>query len=203
MDNLISIDRAKFIDSPEYDRFREYFRSRLAHFAYYVEDIDVVKRELGTQLSGSRLAKVEPKHEVVNRNIRKLEDRGFEVIQKTLGKSTGKVVPLPVKIDLKRRTVEVYQNHPALNDVVVVAKRKLPARYITWEIDDDLPAVRRAKDGAVEINSEYPLFKSRRYGEVFKKILALLLVTLDGRPGSHSILSSISKQLLNEFKDLR
>lgn len=162
LDNLLSIDRAKFVDSPDYDRFKEFFKERLAHFAYYVETVDVAKRELSSQLSGSRLARVEPKHEVVERNIRTLKEKGFELKSKPLSKAGRKASA--VTVDLKRRTVEVIEDHPAFSEQMTIANKKFRTRYMKWDIETDFPAVRKGTDGVIEINTEYPLFKSKRYG---------------------------------------
>lgn len=66
MNHLLSIDRSRFIDSQEYDAFREYFRGRLSHYAYYVEDVAVAERDIKRQLSNSRAAKVGSRKEMIS-----------------------------------------------------------------------------------------------------------------------------------------
>jgi len=201
LDNILSIDRAKFIESPDYDQFHEYFRGRLAFFARHVETVDEAKRHIKQQLSGSRGAEVGPRQELIGRDISKLKEKGFRVVTKTRSQSRRKSPP--VNIDLKRKVVEVVKDDPAFSDAIVLNARQLSVRYVEWNANDvEYPAVRRAKDGAIEINTNYPLFKSRRYGEVFKRVLLLMLIHSEQTQSSRVLFAEITKQLPKVFQDL-
>ncbi len=200
-DKLITIDRKRFLESPEYDRFYKYFRERLSHFAYYVESVALSKREIQRQLEGDKSAEVGPRKEIIQRNIGKLESKGFEVLKKPERKSRGKSEP--VKVDVGRKIVEVIEDHPALNDTILINANKIPVRYLQWDIsENDFPAARQSKDGIIEINTNYPLFKSRRYGDFFKKIIVLLLVINKSTKTNEDLISRMTTQLIDEFEDL-
>lgn len=201
LDNLISIDRARFLDSPEYDQYAEHFRSRLAHYANHVEAISEAERDINRQLSDSRLAVVGPRRDVINRSIDKLSSRGFKV--KSTGSQTGGENFPAVRVDVGRNVVEVVEDHPDLIDGVQIGEDIHTVRYERWDINKGaLPAVRRGRDGTIEVNETYPLFRSRRYGAVFKKVLILLLLASEQAESSEALLSEIEQQLIREFSDL-
>ncbi|HLF24946.1 MAG TPA: ATP-binding protein [Anaerolineae bacterium] len=202
-DNLLSIDRAKFIDSPEYDQFREYFRSRLGYFANHVETISEAQRDIKRQFSDSRAAEVGARRDVVGRNVEKLASRGFKVVSKREDQSSRKASP--VSIDIERKVVEIVEDHQAFLDTISVGSEKIPVRYKAWEWEaakEKFPAVRWANDGAIEINTSYPLFESRRYGEVFKKVLVIILTLAEKSNSPQDLVSRVARQLPEEFSGL-
>jgi hypothetical protein len=199
-DDLLTIDRKRFIESPEYDQFYGYFRDRLAYFANYLESVSEAERDIKRQLAGSRVAEVGARREIIGRKIGELESKGFTVVRKS-GTKPGK--PEPVRVDVRQKIVEVIENHPAFLDTMSVGSKQIPVRYMQWDVTtEDFPAVRRAKDGVIEINTHYPLFESRRYGEVFKKVLVVLLVTAEETNSRSALLSRVARLLQNEFQDL-
>jgi len=199
-DNLITIDRKRFLETPEYDQFYAYFRGRLAHFANYVETVAVAEQKIKRQLTGSRVAEVGARREIIDRNISKLETRGFEVVRTTKNSPRN---TKPIKVNVEQKVVEIVENHPAFADTISIGSEEMPIRYAEWNaVSDKLPAVRRAKDGVIEINTKYPLFSSRRYGEVFKRVFILLLIQSENANSPEELVSQVSKKLVKEFRDL-
>jgi hypothetical protein len=200
-DNLITIDRKRFLESAEYDQFQEFFRSRLAHFAHYVEDVSVAELKIKRQLTGSRVAEVGSRREIIGRNISTLESKGFEVVSKSANDSLDETEP--VVVDVKRKIVEIIENHPAFSDTISIGSEQISIRYTEWtKSKREFPAVRRARDGIIEINTSYPLFESRRYGEVFKKVLVLMLMLSETTNSPGALFSEVARQLQKEFRDL-
>jgi len=200
-DDLLSINRNSFRDSEEYDQLCEYFRLRLAHFANYLEAVDETKRHISAQISKSRGAEVGSTREVIRRNVDKLVARGFEV--KTIPQSQSSSKHQPVHVDTKRKVVEIVEEHPALADTISIDSQSISVRYTKRDANTvDLPAVRRAVDGTIEINTNYPLFKSRRYGEVFKKVMVVMFIGSEKTKSSQELFSMVTKQLQREFQDL-
>lgn len=74
-------------------------------------------------------------------------------------------------------------------------------RFTEWD-NSESPPVRRDKQGNIEINAKYPLFTSRRYGEVFKKILITVFLLSEETKSSASLYSALSKELVKEFEDI-
>jgi len=197
-DQLLNIDRAKFQDSPEYEEFRSFFRTRLSRQANSVEDIAESKRDIERQLTDSRLAIVGRKEDLIRKDVKRLEDKGFKVkVSKTSTK--GKK---PISVDLKARTVEIIDDGTEISDYVSIRGEKIPVSYSSWNFQKDPRAVRRGVDGEIEINQVYPLFMSKRYGEVFKRVFVILLLSDESVSKRSELQSHIAEQFLSEFIDI-
>lgn len=200
-DDLINIDRKSFRESTAYDNFRDFFSQRLAHFANFLESVSEAQRDIDRQIKSSRFAEVGPKRQVVQRNIDRLADRGFEVLHRP-AKAAGKK-SAPVVVDVKRKRVEVVDDHPAFRDTISIDSNEIPVRYLSWDGNQkQLTPVRRAKDGAIEVNTDYPLFKSVRYGDLFKRTFIVLLTVSEKQRIKSSLLAEVGAQLQKEFSDL-
>jgi len=211
MNELISIDRQKFYDSPQYEELKQYFVERLRYCANYLEDVDVARRNINKKLKDSRGSEVGERKEIITKNLKKLESRGFKVISNELslkqssGVTTFKFHNKPsVKIDVESKTAEVFENHPDFIDTIEIRGDSYKLRYISWDFKQTniLPAVRMGVDGVIEINTVYPLFGSKRYGDVFKKILITLMLLANQSPSPANLLTEFSHTLKDEFKEL-
>lgn len=197
-DNLLAIDREKFSAGPDYDVFSEYFRGRLVHWANKVETISEADRDIKRQLSSSKIAEVGSKRNVIQRNVKKLESQGFKVIDRN-DSSRAKGSP-PVKVNTRKRTVEVQIDHPDLSDTEQILGNEVIVEYEKWSIDTaDFAAIRRNSDGAIQINTEYPLFQQQRYGETLKKILLLLFLLAEETEGPLDLVQKLMHQLPGEL----
>jgi hypothetical protein len=210
MNELISIDRQKFYDSPQHEAVKEYFVERLRYCANYLEDVDVARRNINKILKDSSGSEVGEKKEIISKNVSMLESRGFKVfssevsLKQIAGDPTPKDNNKPsVKIDVDRKTVEVFENHPDFLDTIVISGNNYTLRYTSWDFkqSDLLPAVRMSIDGVIEINTAYPLFGSKRYGDVFKKVLITLLLLANQSLSSTKLLMEFSHMLMDEFKE--
>ncbi len=152
MGDLISIDRQKFYDTPKYEAMKEFFRDKLRHFAYYVEDVDVARRDISKQLRDARGAEVGGRKEIIERNVKKLESRGFTVIskdmpplQKDFSSELGKDMsprhipkyyrddidkPPPVNINISKKIVEIIDDHPDFVDTITIDGKKFSSSTV-------------------------------------------------------------------------
>ncbi|KXK12543.1 MAG: heat shock protein 90 [Chloroflexi bacterium OLB14] len=199
-DDAVTIDRSRFVESPEYDEFVNYFRDRMAHFANYVENVSEAERDINRQLSESRSAEVGSKREVIQNKVEQLRRKGFEIISKSsnqVSKSSQ-----PVKVNYANKTVEVVEDHPDFDDLISFEDKVYNINYVKWNDLDTMP-IRRGQSGELEINTKYPLFNSRRYGEVFKKILIKTFLLSEQTRSSKELSINLAKELLKEFKDIK
>jgi hypothetical protein len=197
-DQLLNIDRAKFREGPEYDAFHDHFASRLRHFANQVEVISEAKRDIERQVKGSRVAEVGPRKRLIEKSLERLQERGFTVSRTNRTKSGGQ----PVTINLKKRTVEVAETEETFSDYITVESRQLPVVYSAWNPLDDPRAVRRTRKGDIEINQAYLLFRSKRYGEIFRRIFVIFLLAQEDGASGEKLQKVIAKKLMNEFFDI-
>jgi hypothetical protein len=198
LENLLAIDRSKFVEGPDYDEFSEYLRNRLAYHANRVEQISEAERDIHRQVNESRTAEVGSKLEIINQKINQLENKGFEVIRKSskeVQKSTD-----PITVDVQHKVIQIIEDHPKLSDSYTSEAEKIPLRYTKWDTKTQL-AVRRGEDNAIEINSDYPLFSSKRYGDVFKKTLLLAFLLSEQTKTASELFQALLKELPGEFED--
>lgn len=220
LNTLISIDRSKFYDTPETDTFREFFEGRLRYFALLLEDVDKARREISQQLTESRAAEVGEKRRVIEKNLEVLKNKGFEIVRKSVSDFKNNVQESffestedvgsqilyeidPVEVDLDRRIVEVIEDHPTLSDFVTMLGEQHMIRFGNWDYQK-YGAVRIAEEDVIEINQNYPIFNSRRYGEVIKRVLILLVMLAEEENLSkEELIHQFMVKLPDEFSDIR
>lgn len=198
-DDLLTIDRSRFVEGPEYDRFAEHFRQRLAFHANRVEDIAEAERDIKRQLTDARSAEVGSKREIVLQKVGQLKNRGFDVIVKSVNDVPNDASP--VKIDLHKKVIQLVEDHPEFSDSVVVGTKKIPVLYAEWDYLES-PPVKRDSQGSIVINKKYPLFTSLRYGEVFKKILITAFLISEKTDTAEGFYKKLSRELTKEFEEL-
>ena len=199
LDNLLSIDRSKFVEGPDYDQFSEFMRGRLSHYANHVEAISEAERDIKRQLTNSRAAKVGAKREIINQKIEQLENKGFKIVRQSSAQIRQN--SSPVKVDFDKNVVHVIENHPDLSDTIRLENENIPLTYKKQGLGNNA-AIKRGNDGFIEINSDYALFSSKRYGEVFKKFLLIVFLLSEEHESSKDLLNDLLKKLPKEFGDL-
>jgi hypothetical protein len=200
LDSAVTLSRDAFVSTPEYEAVTQKLGSILRKWADYVETVDVAARDMTKQLRGGKQVAVASKKDVVDRNIRALEGRGFKVRRV---EQKGKRGTPPVHVDRARRQVTVYEDHPDLEDTISIAGKKRRILYV------DSPTSKSAFDtacrvnnkGDVEINTQYPLFRSKRYGDVFKRVYIIAAVAKSESSSPSEMLRFIFSQIDREFKD--
>ena len=199
LDGLITIDRSRFVEGPEYDQFTEYFRQRLAFNANKVEVISEAERDISRQLKETRSAEVGSKREIILNKVEQLKNQGFDVVTKSVKDTPNSVEP--VQIDLQKKVVHVIEDHPEFSDLVTIGTKKIPVKYAEWDYLES-PPIKRDDRKVIVINQKYPLFASLRYGEVFKKILITAFILSEKTNTADDLYKKLSNELPKEFKDL-
>jgi len=198
-DSSLTIDRSRFVESPEYDQFAAYFRQRLSFHALGVEYVSEAERDINRQLNEARSAEVGSKREIILNKVDQLKSKGFDVVAKSI-----KDVPngaKPVKIDLHKKVVQVIEDHPEFSDLVTIGSKKIPVKYAEWNYLES-PPIKRDEQKILVINKKYPLFTSLRYGEVFKKILITAFLLSEKTNTADDLYKKLSNELPKEFEDL-
>ncbi len=199
LDNLITIERSRFLESPEYDSFAAYFRSRLVFHHNRVETIAEAERDINRQLKETRLAEVGSKREIVLEKVEQLKSKGFEVVTKSVKDVSNNTEA--VKVDFHKKIVQVVEDHPELSDLITVGSKKILVKYAEWNYLES-PPIKRDDQKVIWINQKYPLFSSHKYGEVFKKVLITAFLLSEKTTTASELYKKISNELPKEFEDL-
>ena len=200
LDTAITLSRDAFVAVPEYEAMSSKLAEIISKWAYYLQDVDVASRDMTKHLRGGKQVTVASKKEIVEKNIKTLQGQGFTVrrVDKKINFS-----PQPIYIDKKKKEVVVYSGHPELEDSISIDGKKrrifyVPASSGKTSYED---ACRVNDDGDLEINTQYPLFKSKRYGDLFKKIYIISVLArrecLSAKDMYKFILSHIDKEFRN------
>jgi hypothetical protein len=199
LDAAITLSRDAFLAVPEYEAMHERIAAILRKAAFYVESIDVAEREMTKQLRGGKQVAVGAKKSIVEKNLKTLSDRGFTV--RRVAKQNSRT-NAPVEVDRAKKEVIVYEEHPGFDDAISIDGRKYEISYvhdkahpITYE-----NACRIDAKGNIEINTEYALFRSKRYGDIFKKVFILAALAREECSSPDKMYRFILSQMEKEFR---
>jgi hypothetical protein len=200
LDSAITLSRDAFVAVPEYEVMSRRLAEILIEWAYYLEAVDVASRDMTKQLRGGKQITVAPKKEIVEKNIKTLVARGFTV-RRVDKKVEGSAQP--VYIDKRKKEIVVYSEHPELEDSISIADKKrrifyIPASSGKTSYED---ACRVNDKGDLEINTQYPLFKSKRYGDLFKKIYIIAVLARRECSSAEDMYKFILSHIDKEFRN--
>jgi hypothetical protein len=200
LDGAITLSRDAFVATPEFEAVSDKLGSILRKWADYVETVDVAARDMTKQLRGGKQVTVGSKKDAVDRNIKALVDRGFAVRRV---EREGRGEAQPVHVDRTKKEVTVYEQHPDMEDTISIAGKKRRILYvrstatkITYE-----NACRLNDKGELEIETQYPLFRSKRYGDLFKRVYIIAVLAEGESSSPEEMYKFILSQIDKEFRD--
>ena len=106
-------------------------------------------------------------------------------------------------MDRAKKEVTVYEAHPGLEDTITLNGKKhrilyihTPGVVVTYE-----DACHLTSRGDLEINTEYPLFKSKRYGDIFKKLYIIAAIARSECSSPDKMYNFILSHIDKEFRN--
>lgn len=198
LDDAITLSRDTFLAVPEYEAMRERIASILRKTAFYVESIDVAEREMTKHLRGGKQVAVGAKKSIVEKNLKTLTDRGFTVRRVAKQSSNASAA---VKVDRTKKEVTVYEEHPGFEDTISIGGKKYDITYVRDKVDpiNYENACRIDAKGNIEVNTEYPLFRSKRYGDIFKRVYIIAALAREEYSSPDKMYRFILSQMEKEF----
>lgn len=197
----LTISRDTFISSAVVDEINDVFAEKLKKWAYYVEDVAVAEKTIEQAVTNTKKGNNTPKEETIQENIKVLKEKGFKVINVKQSES-NKHTKNPIQIDKSRRTVTVIETDEIVKDYIEVLGKKYEIIYTSEGFEDDEPC-RFKNTRVIEINKNYPLFKSKTYGHLFKKLHIFLLMSSEKSTTSKSMYNNIMNEFIKEFEDFK
>lgn len=170
LDSHISVSRDAFLESMEYNAVRERMWQIYSKQAYFVEDIEESSIAISKQISGGKQIRVAAKKDVIDKGVRKLIEKGFAVRRVKARPASHQMA---VEVDRKKRVVTVVDDHRDFRDEIEIHDRNYTLEFSAMSTDEPC---RFGKSGTILINTDFPLFRSRRYGELFKRFCIISLV---------------------------
>ena len=199
MDQAIAVDRDSFTQSRDYDEFRDFFRSKLRELAFFVEDVDEVRRKITAQISQSPRAAVAPTGDVVSTQVKRLEKRGFRVVEKRNEMPRRE----PVVIDTEKRTVTIDTAIAKRPEVVLVGRQQWNVEYGSWSVSQNTDDAYRILGGkTIRLNQNYPLFKGS-YKDLFRRLQIVIAHAEHSSASKGEFLGLLQRALLEQFSGAR
>ncbi|MCF6295831.1 MAG: hypothetical protein L3J25_09095, partial [Flavobacteriaceae bacterium] len=193
--SFLSINRDEFVSSPTVDEIIEFCADHLRKAAYFVESVAIAEKSIKNSFKENIKDKVESKNKIISSNIKSLEKRGFEVIEDA---SRNELV----SIDKESRTVYVNRSLEKIETIVEkinIINKNYSIIYSDNYEDEMVPCT--LVNNEVIINKKFPLFRSKTYGSVFKKMILILLIRSEGKFIDKSTYEKIIKDYIKEFKE--
>jgi len=199
LDESIALDRDNFTSTEDYDALREFFRSKVRELAFYIEDIDVARRKIAQQTTGSPRASTESRREVIEEQLERLKRRGFTINEEMQPARPTQVPPPAVSIDTAARTVTVRPLHPAMNDTIRIGRRLHTVKFESWDYRaTSLKACRFDDDGSIVFNQQYPLFRGP-HQDIFRRLQVILLEAQSDTTSKEAFFEKVQEMLVQEF----
>jgi hypothetical protein len=226
--NALMIDRDSFSYIEDVSRLEEFFRKKLAKWNELLENRSLHDKELYESLQNAkgsdevvrelqeasiiqfpkkrlrisreaiskskrrRLAPASPVTRI--RNVLR-QDRELRV--ETVKAKVGTDKP-PIEISPDKKTVVIYENHPAFAEKITVFGKAYDVGYSEW--DKKVPSICRLEsDNKVIYNLSNPLFQSGLSDRVVKELSLGFLVILRNEPSGMKLLAAFEQLLLEIF----
>jgi len=193
----LNISRDGFISHPITDGIFEYFANRLRIAANDVETIDVAEKEIKKVTSSNKTQANVSRKDVISGNIKKLQNKGFKVVETNANINKGSVI----KIDRKEKTIYVPKEIHNEKEVITILNKQYEIIYDKWDIKSDMPACKKVSNKVIAINKNYPLFHSRSAGNIFKRIHLMILIASENTKTSKQLCDILNKKIIQEFND--
>jgi hypothetical protein len=198
--NFLNVSRDGLVSNDLVDSILDSISEKLRVQAYYVEDVSEAEKSIENIFGEEKKVILEPRQDIIERNVDKLKKRGFKIVTHPKGATTDSK---PIKIDKFNKTVYMKEEvNEVATDGIRVLGKFVKVKYSKWSYkDSEYPSCRLTDDDSVEINQDYPLFLSKQYGTVFKRIHIMLLLLNKKNKSSTDLLKEFMNNFLNEFEE--
>jgi hypothetical protein len=199
MNNLLKVSRDDFNFSQDYEALKDFFKRKLSYFSTRLENEDSLNREIKDTGKDFRVQNVNLlKPEAFTNKLKKFESEGFKIKSMPQGliKTSRAIV-----INEERKEILISEDYSSFSKAITVGKKRFKVTSESWDISStNFPACRIEK-GILIVNSSYPLFKGKKYTDVFLKLHVMLLMKLDSKEITKKAYESFMQDILNYFSD--
>lgn len=228
LSDSLMIDRNSFSYVEEVSQLEEFFRRKLAKWNEFLEDKSLHDKELyeGLQYTDGSEEVIEElqKADLIQfprERLRISKDaigkskrrrrvpaspaaRIKEVLEQdkrlhvttVVNKTTQNKSPIEISPD--KKTVVIYENHPAFAEKISVLRKEFAVSYSTWD-SRKTPSICKIEENRVVYNLAHPLFKSGLSDRAVKELSLGLILLLREEPNGMKLLSSMEQLLSYVF----
>jgi len=183
----LNIARDDFSSNSLTTEIFDYFSDKLRDVAYEVDEVSVAEQRFGNKTKNQAN---KPRKEVIDAILQKLERRGYEIIHTQSEK--------PTVIDKNKKKVYLSKYDFDSNESIEILGKSYEIKYDKWDASS---ACKKEGKNTFIINQDYPLFKSKSLGEVFKKIHILILIGQEKADTPDAFADFLKKKILEVFNN--
>lgn len=195
LNELISVSRDKFNFSPDYEKLKDFLRTKLAKYANELDSLNKKEKAFSDFENTEKVSSIKDlKKERLTQDIVALQNKGFVVEYNESNGNNGnkinkvkKVITLSKRVDNNDKTIKVLnKNYKLVSE--------------NWELEEDemYPAVKFLK-GKTMVNESYPLFQNKSSFDTFLKLHILFLEYLSQNIINQKTYSILLKDISSVF----
>lgn len=158
-----------------------------------VENVAYVEKEISQVFRENAVPSVLAA-EVVDRSVKRLATAGFAIMHTTEAND----LRYPISIDKRSKIVTVVDNYEQ-SGVTLDSSQSEVVRVVKFENERLSDPARLAEDGAIELNSNYPLFEKVGRGKVMKSVHVILVEAKRDCRNVEEMYGYIIRRLKEEF----
>ena len=196
MNDLIRVSRDDFNYSRDYEELKDFFNERLQYYSNKLEQESTLKKEIsqtGVDFRVKDVTLLNP--EVLKRKVEKFEKEGYDVREHKNLKSGNVVINEELKEISIDEDLSDFQKHILLDEHKYLVKSE------SWDYNQELFPACKIINEVVIINSKYPLFKGRKYTDVFVKLHLLLLMNYRENCINEEVFKKLTEDVLKYYQD--
>lgn len=183
----LNVGRDGFVSNPLTDEIFDFFAEKLRSAAYEVEAVSIAEQNFKNKKSNQAN---KSRKEIIETELKKLEKRGYEIIYT---ENKGETI-----IDKKNKKVYVSKNDVDLNETVEILGKTYHLKFEKMNVE--IACIKEGKSTFV-INQDYPLFKSKSLGEVFKKFHILILIGKEQTDSVEKLALFLQSKMIEVFSN--
>jgi len=198
----LTLSRDSFVSNPIIDELNDFFAEKLKTWAYFIENVSIAEKEIEQSILDNKKGNVSPKNEVISNSLKKLTDRGFKIIHEEIDNSNFNQKQA-ISFDKEEKTITIL-NDPKLNkDYIFANDVNYEIVYCNTDFKATDPPCRLVESNIIELNQNYPLFKSKTYGNLYKKLHIILAIAKNITHSPNEMYQFIINKLQNEFEQFK
>lgn len=176
LNELLSVSRDNFNFDPDYERLKEFFIKKLAHYSSKLEDEAEIKRFINEKEGKSKISNLRLLNpDMLTKKIESLKESNLQVDELVNDLRNGK-----------------------RSKKILIKNRYYTVKLDKWDyMTEFFPACKLSKNQVV-INEQYPLFKKTKHTDLFIKLHIMLVYNLNDK----TLNQKIYKKLVNEVLEL-
>jgi predicted nuclease of predicted toxin-antitoxin system len=202
MNDLINVARDNFNFSPDYEELQEFFRGRLRKWS---DELDKINQDEKFISASEDKKHIKDLSALVKSNVTKkisdLEKRGF-TISKSKSSSNSSIASIQINKNKKEVIVSKDIDLEESSKTIEINNKIFKIKLDNWDISEEYPAC-KVKERTITINEGYPLFKNKKFLDVFVKLHSLLLLNVEDGIISKKSYKSILEDIDNTFIDYK